>query len=212
MSKLKEFGQTFKQELKDFGKGLFAKTTITKTENIIGWGISELFGIGPVRQWFKASKKSGIRKSMLDDLRANIDIVTDPKDRKMFQERYDIEKQKHDRKTLWEIFYHSVIGSSGMMISQYSVKQIAALGRRSKYIKDTIDNSNVDEKQFIEMIERDPVIINKTVQSAANRILMTSENGNIFESEENVEPEIEESEQQNYTNRLKRPNVVQIDL
>ena len=62
------------------------------------------------------------------------------------------------------------------------------------------------------MIERDPVIINKTVQSAANRILMTSGNGNIFESEENVEPEIEESEQQNYTNRLKRPNVVQIDL
>jgi hypothetical protein len=211
MSKLKEFGQTFKQELKDFGKGLFAKTTITKTENIIGWGISELFGIGPVRQWFKASKKSGIRKSMLDDLKANIDIVTDPKDRKMFQEQYDIEKQKHDRKTSWEMFYHTVMGLYCMMISQYSVKQIAALGRRSKYIKDTIDNSNVDEKQLIKMIERDPVIINKTVQSAANRILMTSENGNIFESEENVEPEIEESEQQN-TNRLKRPNVVQIDL
>jgi len=211
MSKLKEFGQTFKQELKDFGKGLFAKTTITKTENIIGWGISELFGIGPVRQWFKASKKSGIRKSMLDDLKANIDIVTDPKDRKMFQEQYDIEKQKHDKKTSWEMFYHTVMGLYCMMISQYSVKQIAALGRRSKYIKDTIDNSNVDEKQLIKMIERDPVIINKTVQSAANRILMTSENGNIFESEENVEPEIEESEQQN-TNRLKRPNVVQIDL
>lgn len=211
MSKLKEFGQEFKQELKDFGKGLFAKTTITKTENIIGWGISELFGIGPVRQWFKASKKSGIRKSMLDDLKANIDIVTDPKDRKMFQEQYDIEKQKHDKKTSWEMFYHTVMGLYCMMISQYSVKQIAALGRRSKYIKDTIDNSNVDEKQLIKMIERDPVIINKTVQSAANRILMTSENGNIFESEENVEPEIEESEQQN-TNRLKRPNVVQIDL
>ena len=211
MSKLKEFGQTFKQELKDFGKGLFAKTTITKTENIIGWGISELFGIGPIRQWFKASKKSGIRKSMLDDLKANIDIVTDPKDRKMFQEQYDIEKQKHDRKTSWEMFYHTVMGLYCMMISQYSVKQIAALGRRSKYIKDTIDNSNVDEKQLIKTIERDPVIINKTVQSAANRILMTSENGNIFESEENVEPEIEESEQQN-TNRLKRPNVVQIDF